>query len=146
MVPRSYARRVGTPGVAATLLIVAAFAGSPWILSFLVGTRGRRWRAWVRDRLRRGDGTPEPVNRPIEEIAQDVRRRGAKFYALPPHASYVKVSALRSAYDLVLAECCESLGQSHLLTVLQPGPELDRERRRVELVLHSFGLPVDHAA
>jgi hypothetical protein len=88
----------------------------------------------------------KPVNRPIEDIAVDVRRRGERFHALPPHASYVKVSALRSAYDLVLGEGCDSLGQPHLLSVLQPGPELDRERRRVELLLHSFGLPVDHAA
>jgi len=129
-----------------TVLVVAVFAGSPWIFSFLVGTRGRRWRATLRDRLRGDDGLPQPVHRPLEEIAEDVRRRGARFHALSPHASYVKVSALRSAYDLVLAECCTSLGQTHLLTVLQPGPELDRERRRVELVLHSFGLPVDHAA
>jgi len=137
---------MGTPGVVATLLIVAAFAGSPWLLSLAIGKRGRRWRGWVRDRLRRGDGLPQPVNRPIEDIALDVRRRGAKFHALPAHASYVKVSALRSAYDLVLAECCTSLGQAHLLAVIQPGPELDKERRRVELLLHSFGLPVDHAA
>lgn len=137
---------MGTPGVVATVLIVVVFAGSPWILSWLVGIRGRRWRASLRSRLRRGDGTLPTANRPIEEIALDVSRRGAKFHALPSHASYVKVSALRSAYDLVLAECCASLGQSHLLFVLQPGVELDRERRRVELVLHSFGLPVDHAA
>jgi hypothetical protein len=137
---------MGTPGVLATVVILAAVAGSPWLVSLALGSRGRRWRAWVRARLRRGDGTSEPVNRPIEEIAVDVRRRGEKFHALSPHASYVKVSALRAAYDHVLGECCESLGQAHLLSVLQPGPELDRERRRVELLLHSFGLPVHHAA
>jgi hypothetical protein len=137
---------MGTPGVVATLVIVAAFAGSPWLVSLALGSRGRRWRAWVRARIHHGDGVALPVNRPIEEIALDVRRRGERFHALAPHASYVKVSALRSAYDLVLGECCESLGQAHLLSVLQPGPELDRERRRVELLLHSFGLPVDHAA
>jgi hypothetical protein len=137
---------MGTPGVVATLVIVAAFAGSPWLISLALGSRGRRWRAWVRARFRRGDGIALPVNRPIQEIALDVRRRGARFHALSPHASYVKVSALRSAYDHVLGECCASLGQAHLLSVLQPGPELDRERRRVELLLHSYGLPVDHAA
>ncbi len=139
----SYSRPMGP---VETLLAVLAFSGAPWWISFLFGSRGRRWRAWARARLRRGDAGPQPVNRPIEEIADDVRRRGAKFHALPEHASYVKVSALRSAYDLVLVECCASLGQSHLLTVLTPGPELDRERRRVELVLHSFGLPIADAA
>ena len=108
--PASSPRWMGTPGAAVTVLIVAVFAGSPWIFSFLVGTRGRRWRATLRDRLRGGDGLPQPVNRPLEEIAEDVRRRGARFHALPPHASYVKVSALRSAYDLVLAECCDVAG------------------------------------
>jgi hypothetical protein len=137
---------MGTPGVVATLVILAAISLSPWLVSLAVGSRGRRGRGWVRGRTRRGDGVPLPVNRPIEEIAVDVRRRGERYHALSPHASYVKVSALRSAYDHVLSECCDSLGQSHLLSVLQPGPELDRERRRVELVLHSFGLPVDHAA
>jgi hypothetical protein len=137
---------MGTPGVVATLAVVAAIVVSPWLVSLAVGSRGRRWLARLRERLRRGDGVPQPVNRPIEEIAADVRRRGERFHALSPHASYVKVSALRSAYDHVLGECCESLGQAHLLSVLQPGPELDRERRRVELLLHSFGLPVDHAA
>lgn len=133
-------------GLVETLLAVLVFSSAPWWISLVFGGRGRRWRSWVRARLRRGDRGPAAVNRPIEEIADDVRRRGARFHSLPVHASYVKVSALRSAYDLVLAECCESLGQSHLLTVLPPGPELDRERRRVELVLHSFGLPVADAA
>jgi hypothetical protein len=129
-----------------TLLMLVTFASSPWWLSWTVGRRGRGWRGRLREWLRRNRAPAPPVNRPIEEIALDVRRRGAKFHGLPEHASYVKVLALRSAYDHVLAECCASLGQAHLLTVLGPGPELDRERRRVELVLHSFGLPVDHAA
>ena len=101
---------------------------------------------WWRDRARRGDGLPRPLGRPIEAIALDVRRRGERLHGLSPHASYVKVSALTAAYDHVLAECCDSLGQAHLLAVLPAGVELDRERRRVELVLHSFGLPVHHAA
>lgn len=128
-----------------TLVLVAAFAGSPWILSFLIGTRGRRWRSWVRERLPHR-APPERANRPIEEIAADVQRRGLKFHALPAHASYVKQAALASAYDLVLGECCASLRQAHLLAVLPPGAELDHERRRVELLLMSFGLPVADAA
>lgn len=101
---------------------------------------------WWRGRARRGDGLPRPTGRPIEAIADDVRRRGERLHALSPHASFVKVSALTSAYDHVLAECCDCLGQAHLLGVLPPGVERDRERRRVELVLHAFGLPVHHAA
>jgi hypothetical protein len=124
---------MGTPEVALTGLVLAALAGAAWL-----------WRTWSRKRAL--DPPPEPANRPIEQIAHDVRLRGERFHALSPHASYVKVSALREAYDHVLGECCDSLGLAHLLAVLAPGPELDKERRRVELVLHSFGLPVHHAA
>lgn len=122
---------MGSPEVTLVGLVLAAVVGTVWLL---------------RARPRRADDILSAARRPIEDIARDVRRRGERFHALSPHASFVKVCALRSAYDHVLGECCDSLGQSHLLTVLPPGPELDRERRRVELVLHSFGLPVHHAA
>jgi hypothetical protein len=124
---------MGVPEVALTGLVLAALAGAGWL-----------WRTWSRRRA--VDPAPEPTNRPIEQIAHDVRHRGERFHVVAPHASYVKVSALRAAYDHVLGECCDSLGLAHLLGVLPPGPELDKERRRVELVLHSFGLPVHHAA
>jgi hypothetical protein len=113
-------------GLAAALLVAAAW--------------------WWRARRKHRDAATTPARRPIEQIARDVRHRGERFHALSPHASYVKVSALGAAYDHVLGECCDSLVQAHLLSVLPPGPELDRERRRVELVLHSFGLPVHHVA
>lgn len=128
------------------VVVLAALAGLPWLACLALGPRGRRWRAWARRVLRRGDPSETPLNRPIEQIAADVRRRGERFHASAAHASYVRVSALRSAYDLVLGECCDSLGHAHLLSVLRPGPELDRERRRVELLLQSYGLPVDHSA
>ena len=121
---------MGSPLVTLVGLAVAGIAAAAWL-----------W--WARPRRTRSAAA---VRRPIEQIARDVRHRGERFHALSPHASYVKVSALGAAYDHVLGECCESLGQAHLLSVLRPGPELDRERRRVELVLHSFGLPVHHAA
>ena len=126
---------MGSPWVTLVGLVLAALGGLLWL--------GRRR---ISGLLGRGTSAPEPANRPIEQIARDVRHRGERFHGLAPHASYVKVSALAAAYDHVLGECCESLGQAHLLSVLPPGPELDRERRRVELVLHSFGLPVHHAA
>jgi hypothetical protein len=123
---------MGSPVLTVAGLAIALVTGAVW------------W--WWWDRSRRDHGVPRPAGRPIEEIARDVRRRGERLHALSPHASYVKVSALTEAYDHVLAECCDCLGQSHLLAVLAPGVELDRERRRVELVLHSFGLPVHHVA
>jgi hypothetical protein len=124
---------MGSLEVALTGLVLAALAGVAWL-----------WRTWSRRRA--VEPAPEPANRPIEAIAVDVRRRGERYHSLAPHTSYVRVSALRAAYDHVLGECCDSLGLAHLLAVLPPGPELEKERRRVELVLHSFGLPVHHAA
>ncbi|MBJ7358144.1 hypothetical protein [Nocardioides sp.] len=124
---------MGPLEVALTGLVLAALAAAAWL---------RR----SRSRRRRVAAALEPTNRPIEAIADDVRRRSERFHALAPHTSYVRVSALRAAYDHVLGECCDSLGIAHLLAVLPPGPELDKERRRVELVLHSFGLPVRHPA
>jgi hypothetical protein len=132
-------------GVAAFAVGVVAFLGAPWILAFLFGPRGRRLVSRVRSRLF-PYREPEPANRPVEQIAEDVRVRGVRFHALPEHASYAKRAAVSAAYDLSLAELCASLGQAHLLTVLPPGPELDAERRRVELVLMSFGLPPADAA
>lgn len=118
---------MGSPVLTLVGLVLALLLGGAW---------------WWRGRARPGDGSTEPAGRPIESIALDVRRRGERLHALAPRASYVKVSALTAAYDHVLAECCDRLGVAHLLAVLPPGVELDRERRRVELVLHASGLPV----
>lgn len=131
-------------GVVPFVIGVVAFMCAPWILWAVCGRPGRRLASWVRSRLPRREA--EPVTRPVEEIAADVRVRGLRFHRLPAHASYAKQAAVASAYDLVLAEMCAALGQSHLLGVLSPGAELDAERRRVELVLMSFGLPPADAA
>ena len=131
-------------GIALTLLGLVALAAWPWWVSFLV-RRAVRLASRLRERVAPARQA-ESGNRPIEEIAADVRARALRFRALPEHASYAKRAALTSAYDLVLGECCDSLGQPHLLGVVAPGPDLDRERRRVELLLHSFGMPVLDAA
>ena len=44
------------------------------------------------------------------------------------------------SYDDVLAEGCDALGLAQLLGVLTDGPELDAERRRVEVVLIGAGM------
>ena len=54
--------------------------------------------------------------------------------------SFAQLEGNRMAYDRVLVEACTALGVDHLIEVLPPGPELDGERRRVELVLDAWGL------
>jgi hypothetical protein len=98
--------------------------------------------AWLRSRRQ----LPKPEGRPIEVIAAHVRRLCARYYALDPRTPFVKVEAVRGAYDKVLGECCTALGRSHLLGVLQAGHELDAERERVEDLLAEAGVRLPHAA
>jgi len=88
----------------------------------------------------------EPLSRPIEEIAADLRRLGRRFHGLDPHASFIKTEAVRGAYDKVLAECCATLEITHLLAVLPPGPERNAERERVEVQLTDSGVRFPHPA
>jgi hypothetical protein len=92
---------------------------------------------------------PAPVqatSRPFEEVAADAHRLGRQFHCLPQGASFARFEARRQAYDAVLTEACRALGVDHLLGVLPAGPDLDRERERVELVLDLAGLRLDDAA
>ena len=98
--------------------------------------------AWLRSQRQ----LPEPEGRPIEVIAAHVRRLCARYYGLDPRTPFVKVEAVRSAYDKVLGECCTALGRPHLLGVLQAGNELDAERERVEELLADAGVRLPHAA
>ena len=102
---------------------------------------GRLWgssRATALIRVHRAP-KPQPRGRPIEAIAADVRRLGQEFRYLPAGASFTRFEARRRAYDLSLAEACRALEIPHLLEVLPPGADLDRERHRVELVLDCAG-------
>ena len=96
------------------------------------------------DRLR--PVPPRPVGRPIELIASDARRLSSSFRRVPPDASFARFEGRRRAYDDVLAEACRAVEVEHLLRVLPPGPDLDRERQRVEIVLQHIGLLLDDVA
>ena len=99
-------------------------------------------RAWLGSHHRR----PEPQGRPIEVVAAHLRRLCAQYHGLDPRTPFVKVEAVRLAYDKVLGECCTALGGAHLLGVLRPGPELDAERERVEELVAERGVPLPHVA
>jgi hypothetical protein len=95
-------------------------------------------------RLRTEQPAPaQPVGRPIEQIARDAHRLGAGFRYVPAGMSFARFEGRRRAYDLVLTEACAALDVEHLLAVIPPGPELDRERQRVESLLVRAGLPLD---
>ena len=87
---------------------------------------------------------PVPAGRPLEQVAGDVRRIGQRFNGPQAGLRYAKYEGLRRAYDKVLAEACAALGIEHLLTVLSPGDELDRERVRVERRLEAAGVRLTH--
>jgi hypothetical protein len=89
---------------------------------------------------------PRPIGRPIELIASDARRLSNSFRRVPDDASFARFEGRRRAYDDVLVEACRAVGVEHRLQVLPPGPDLDRERYRVELVLQHAGLPLDDVA
>jgi hypothetical protein len=96
--------------------------------------------------LTRRDAPLQPMGRPLERIAQDVRRLATRFHHPPPGASFAKLEGARRAYDHVLAEACEALQVEHLLGVLPPGDELEVERVRVEGLLWLAGLRIDDTA
>ena len=111
----------------------------------------------VRDAL---PSHPQPPGRPIEEIARDAHRIGTRFHS---HSWLAGKSSTRygRSYFAAMAVCQsntvvsstpgptsrDSVGE-HLLEVLPPGPELDGERQRVEIVLAAagLGLGLDDAA
>jgi hypothetical protein len=135
---------VSVQALASALFVVVTFAA-------LLGPRrvGRLTRAVARvvryvESLR--PEQPRPLGRPIELIASDARRLSSSFRRVPEDASFARFEGRRRAYDDVLVEACRAVGVEHRLKALPPGPELDRERYRVELVLQHAGLPLDDVA
>lgn len=135
-----------SPLLAAALVCSLLLCGVAYLAGVLFSERGQPVRDRISPRARRRRRRVQPEVRPIEEIAADLRRLGARFHGLHPHASFAKVEAVRTAYDRALTECCTALGLTHLLGVLPVGPELDVERERVEGLLADSGVRLPHAA
>ena len=132
------------------MLVVLALAKV--CLAALLGDLGesRSWRAGARvvRRLRRRhahDAEVVALRRPIERVGADLRRLNASFHR--GGMRFAKYEGCRQAYDRVLAEAADMVGLAHLMQLLPPGDELDRERERVELLLRDHGLlPPPYAA
>lgn len=96
-------------------------------------------------RRRHRPAPPAPAGPPIEELAENLRRLGCRFHHPAAGLRHAKVEGVRQAYDVALARACAALEVDHLLGVLPPGPELDRERERVEWALECAGLDLGRA-
>lgn len=126
------------------------------ILAFWCVVRGVFWllddsrtRESLGERLRERFTGPRPVpappRRPIEVIVREARLLGLRVHHPPRGVSYAKYQGWVSAYDRLLVEGCAAVEVDHLLGVLEPGQERDRERERVETVLWLAGLRIDEA-
>jgi hypothetical protein len=131
--------------LAVSLAVVVLTSAAAYLCGLAFSDRAEPWRYRVGDRIRRRQ-REQPTSRPIEAIAADLRRLGARYHSLHPHTAFAKVEAVRGAYDRALGECCATFGFPHLLAVLPVGPELDAERERVEDLLADSGVRFPHAA
>jgi hypothetical protein len=130
--------------LATVAVLLAAYALLPVVVAVLRGDL-RDWRSYraaarVAHRLRRRPGGADvvPLRRPVEQVSADLRRIHAAFHG--GGMRFAKYEGCRLAYDRVLAEAADMMGTSHLLSLLPPGDELDRERVRVEMLLRDHGL------
>ena len=91
-----------------------------------------------RPRRRRSPAPVLPLRRPVELVSADLRRLHDAFHR--GGMRFAKYEGCRQAYDGVLIEAADMMGATHLLALLPPGAELDRERARVEQLLRDHGL------
>jgi hypothetical protein len=99
---------------------------------------------WVirRNERRRLARNPEPLRRPIQVVAADVRRLGRSLTLVPAGAPMARRRALAAAYDDVLIEAAELLEIPHELRTTPEGSAHDLERLRLLAALEEAGLAV----
>jgi hypothetical protein len=116
--------------------VVAVVAG-------LIGGTGPlvRWVARQHER-RRLARHPQPVRRPLQVVAADVRRLARQLALVPAGAPMVRRRALVAAFDDVLVEAALLLEVPHELTSLPVGSGRDLERLRLRAALEAAGLAV----
>jgi hypothetical protein len=121
--------------VAAAGLVVAG--GLTLVDHWIEGGPGKR-----RIIHRRPAPPPEPVRRPLQVVAADLRRLSRQLALVPAGASLVRWRALWSAYDDVLTEAAELLEVPHELPTTPAGMARDIERLRLLAALEGAGLAV----
>lgn len=91
---------------------------------------------------RRAASPPQPVRRPLQAVAADLRRLTRQLALVPAGASLVRWQALWAAYDGVLVEAADLLEVPHELPGTPPGIARDLERLRLLAALEGAGLVV----
>jgi hypothetical protein len=105
--------------------------------------RARRRRAPARPRRTPEAVAAEPLRRPIQVVAADLRRLNRQVALVPSGSTLVRWKALWAAYDGVLAEAAEMLECPQELADQPPaGIARDVERVRVLAALEGAGLVV----
>ena len=116
-------------------LLTAALVGAFALLGLLTGL----FCGTVRLRPRRR-GAAEPVHRPLQAVAADLRRLARELALVPAGAPVARRRGLQSAYDDVLVEAAALLEVPHTLTLASPGARRDAERKRLQAALTDAGL------
>ncbi|TFV72503.1 hypothetical protein E4P39_16240 [Blastococcus sp. CT_GayMR19] len=121
------------------LLVSCLILAPVALLSLLDRMATGRAAPWRRPRAQKA---PEPVRRPIQVVAADLRRLSRQLALVPAGAPLVRWKALWAAYDDVLVEAAAQLGVPHDLTGTPEGFARDFERLRLLAALEGAGLAV----
>ena len=119
-------------------LLTAALVGAFGLLGLLTGLFCGTVRLPTRRRRRVG----EPVHRPLQQVAADLRRLARQLDVVPAGSPQVRRRGFQAAYDDVLIEAAGQFAVPTTLGGLPPGFPRDVERLRVETALAAAGLVV----
>jgi hypothetical protein len=114
--------------------VVGSVAGLGWLARCVFGSA----RLPVPHRRR----ASEPVHRPLELVAADLRRLARQLARVPAGAPMARRRGLQAAYDDVLVEAAELLEVPHTLGDTPPGLARNAERLRLQAALTAAGLVV----
>jgi hypothetical protein len=133
-----------TNAVLYLVLLTAAMAASFAVLGLALRAFSGQLQQDLRARRRaRGrDLPPEPVHRPVEAVAADLRRLAHQLDVVPAGSPQVRRRGFQAAYDDVLCEAAAQFAIPTTLRGLPPGFPRDVERLRVETALAGVGLVV----
>jgi predicted NAD/FAD-binding protein len=111
--------------------LVAAFGLLGLLTGLFCGT------VRLRPRRRRAE---EPVHRPVQQVAADLRRLAGQLAFVPAGVPVARRRGLQAAYDDVLVEAAALLEVPHAMRLTPAGRARDLERARLQAALTGAGL------